>query len=131
MEIRTVSPKPLNWDRKYNFVQAVHVKNPTNILFISGQASLDDDGNVIHKGDIEAQLRKVYDNMKAVVEEAGGSMNNIVKTTAYVTDIRYFEKEAEVRKEYFRDNIAHTIAVINNLALEGMMCEIEAIAVIE
>ena len=109
----------------------MQINNPTNMLYVSGQASLDEDGNVIHKGDIEAQLRKFYDNMKAVVEEAGGLMKNIVKATAYLTDIRYFQKEAEIRKEYFPDNIAHTIAVINNLALEGMMFEIEAIAVME
>ena len=76
-------------------------------IFIAGQLARDRDGNVVGKGDMRAQIRQVGENLKAALAAAGATLNDLVKTTTYVT--------VEVRR----------------LAHPDFMVEIEAIAVTE
>jgi enamine deaminase RidA (YjgF/YER057c/UK114 family) len=56
-------------------------------IFIAGQLARDRDGNVVGKGDMRAQIRQVGENLKAALAAAGATLNDLVKTTTYVTDI--------------------------------------------
>ena len=56
---------------------------------VSGQVPVDDSGALIGKGDIEAQTRKVFGNIQALCEAAGGSLDNIVFLNIYLTDMRF------------------------------------------
>lgn len=56
-------------------------------LHISGLVSFASDGTSVGEGDIDVQVEQVFTNMRAVVEEAGGSMDDIVSTTTYLTDV--------------------------------------------
>lgn len=103
-----------------------------NTVYIAGQVSVTGDGSVVGKGDPEAQVRQVWRNLEAAVESAGGSLQNIVKTTTYVTSIDYAAAVRQVRDELFRslNPPTSTLLVISALASPDFMVEIEAIAVV-
>ncbi len=72
-----------------------------NILYLSGQIPLDPKTGRIEAPDIEGQTRQVLENIKAIVEFAGGAMSSIVKTTVYMNSLLDFELMNEVYSEYF------------------------------
>ena len=107
------------------------VTQPGKMLFIAGQTALDEKGNIVGHGDIEAQTAQVLKNLSAVLHEAGGSSADIVKTTTYITDIEYREGLNRVRRRYFEKHPpASTLVVVKGLARKEFMVEIEAIAIL-
>ena len=100
-------------------------------IFISGQLARDQQGNVVGPGDMRAQIRQVGENIKAALEAAGATLNDLVKTTTYVTDIEEFFKHVEVRMEYFGALPTSTTVEVRRLAHPDLLVEIEAIAVVE
>src|SRR5439155_21916152 len=102
-----------------------------NTLYISGQVAQDRDGNLVGKGDIAAQAAQVYANLTAVVEAAGGTLQDIVKLNTYTTSLAYRPAIAEARTKYWQsDWPASTFVVISSLASPDFLVEIEAIAVL-
>ncbi len=105
-----------------------HANKVGNMVFISGQIPLNTEG-VVAEG-IEAQAKQCLENVKAIVEEAGGTLGNIVKTTIFLTDLGNFTQVNEVYASYFTENHpARTTVEISKLPL-GVGIEIEAIAVL-
>jgi 2-iminobutanoate/2-iminopropanoate deaminase len=102
------------------------------IVWISGQVSQDKNGKMVHKGDFAGQARQALSNLKAMVEAAGGTINDIIKANTYLTDLRYREELARVRAEFFPDGKlpASTLVGVAGLADPDMLVEIEAIAVL-
>lgn len=100
-------------------------------IFISGQLARDPKGDVVAPGDMRAQMRQVGENIKAAVEAAGGTLNDIVKTNTYVTDIEEFFKHVDVRMEYFGALPTSTTVEVRKLAHPDLVVEVEAIAVID
>jgi 2-iminobutanoate/2-iminopropanoate deaminase len=101
-------------------------------IYVAGQLPYDGDGNLIGQGDIKAQARRVFENVRKVVEAGGGTMNEVVKLTVFVTDVRYREPYGEVRSEFFGPNPpASTLVQVANLAVPGALIEIEAVAVLD
>lgn len=74
-----------------------------NLVFLSGQIPLDPATMEIVGGDFEARARRVFDNLKAVTEAAGGSLDQIVKLTVYLTDLENFATVNAVMAEYFNE----------------------------
>ncbi|PWB78330.1 MAG: reactive intermediate/imine deaminase [Candidatus Methylomirabilota bacterium] len=70
------------------------------LLFTSGQIALDPATGALIDGDISAQTRQVLDNLKAVLEAGGSSLNHVIKATVYLTDLNNFAKMNEVYAEY-------------------------------
>jgi len=100
-------------------------------IYISGQASLDADGRLVGRGDVVAQMRKVLDNMKIVLAAAGGTLDDVVKVTVYLGNVDERPKVNQVRQEYFGANRpASTLIEISRFAMDGMLIEIEAVAVV-
>jgi len=113
-----------------NYSHGVLVK-PGNLLFIAGQTAIGPDGTIVGRGDPYAQAKQVFENMAAVLSEADGDFNDIVKITTYITDISYRVKVNEARKEYFqKDFPASTLVVVKGLADAEFLVEVEAIACI-
>ena len=113
-----------------NYSHGVLVK-PGNLLFIAGQTAIGPDGTIVGIGDPYAQAKQVFENMAAVLSEADGDFNDIVKITTYITDISYRAKVNEARKEYFqKDFPASTLLVVKGLADADFLVEVEAIACI-
>jgi 2-iminobutanoate/2-iminopropanoate deaminase len=100
-------------------------------IFIAGQLARDRHGNVVGKGDMRAQLRQVGENIKAALAAAGATLNDLVKTTTYVTDIDEFFKHVDVRMEYFGALPTSTTVEVRRLAHPDFLVEVEAIAVID
>ncbi len=106
-----------------------HANKAGNMVFISGQIPLTADGTLIDES-IEAQAKQCLENVKSIIEEAGGTLENIVKTTIFVTDLGNFAKVNEVYATFFTQNHpARTTVEISKLPL-GVGIEIEAIAVL-
>lgn len=102
-----------------------------NTIYVAGQLPYDKNGTLIGVGDIKAQTRRVFENIKKIVTAGGGTMDDIVKVTVFVTDVRYREPYGEVRSEFFGANPpASTLVQISNLAIPDALIEIEAIAVL-
>jgi len=102
-----------------------------NTLYISGQVSQDLDGNIVGRGDIVAQAAQVFANLKAVVEAAGASLQDVVKLTTYTTSLANRQAIAEARAKYWQsDWPASTFVVISSLAAPDFLVEVEAIAVL-
>jgi len=102
-----------------------------HIIFISGQLARDQQGNVVGKGDMRAQLRQVGENLKAALAAAGATLNDLVKTTTYVTDIDAFFNHVDVRMEYFGALPTSTTVEVRRLTHPDFLVEVEAIAVID
>jgi reactive intermediate/imine deaminase len=101
------------------------------LLFVAGQVALDQEGNLVGEGDAAAQARQVLTNLKSVVEEAGGQMSDVARTTLYLTRLEDRGPVAEVRKEFFPAPApANTLLVVASLAAPEFLVEIDAIVAI-
>ena len=113
------------------YSQGIKVSQAQTILFLSGQVAYAADGGVGCRGDFKGQARGAYEAIKALVESQGGTMENIIKITTYVTDMRYRLDLAPVREEFLgKKGPASTLVEISALAHPDWMIEIEAIAVL-
>ena len=117
------------WDPPM-YSQAVKVTGAETILYISGQVAYGDNGTAAHPGDFKAQARAALQALKAQVEAGGGTMANIVKVNAYLTDIRHRADYAAIREEFFGKKMpASTRVGVSALAQPEFLIEVEAIAV--
>jgi len=99
-------------------------------LFVSGQIAIVPETGELIKGDIESETEQILKNIKAIVEEAGGSMENIVKTTIYLKDMSNFSRVNEIYGKFFTALPPTRATVeISNLP-KSVDIEIEAIAVL-
>src|SRR3990170_7558268 len=115
MATKTIQPESLNNPRP-RYSQGIQAEGG-KLLFIAGQTASDKYGNVVGKGDIKAQTRQVFDNIKAVLQAAGGSLDNLVMTTTYITDRKYREGYNEVRSQCYKKNPpTSTLVIVKGLA---------------
>lgn len=130
MARKTVQPKTLN-DPRPRYSQGI-LNEGGKLLFVAGQTASDQAGNVVGKGDIKAQTKQVFANLKAVLEEAGGTLDDLVMTTTYITDREYREGYNEVRRGlYKKDPPTSTLVIVKGLAHPDYLIEIAGIAVIQ
>lgn len=100
-----------------------------DMLFLSGQAAIDDHGTIIGVDNFDAQLEQTFNNVDNILETAGSDRSNIVKVTIYLTDIGNFPKIVDARKKYFSEPYpADTTVEVSALALPELMIEIDVIA---
>ncbi|QLC22576.1 RidA family protein [Parasphingopyxis sp. CP4] len=100
-----------------------------DLLFLSGQAAIDESGAIFGAGDFEAQLAQTFANIDRVLAAGGSSRDRIVKVTIYLTDMGNFPAMVEARKRYFSAPWpADTIVEVKALALPELMVEIDVIA---
>ena len=103
-----------------------------NRVFIAGQLARDAQGNLVGKGDIVAQTRQVFENLKICLETVGAGFDNVAKLNVYLTDIgRHLEDIAKVRQEYFSEPVPSTTVGVAALADPDALVEIEANVVLE
>ena len=109
-----------------------HVAKVGKTLYIAGQVARDVQGRLVGKGDFDAQARQVYTNLKNILQEAGGGLKNIVKTTTILTHFGHVESFRKIRNEFFGEIMfPNTLMVIESLASPDFMIEVEAIAVLD
>ena len=98
-----------------------------NLLFTSGQIALDPaTGNVV-EGGIAEQTHRVMKNLTAVVEAAGGKMENIVKTTCFLAEMADFAAFNEIYAQYITEKLARSCVAVKTLP-KNVLCEVEVVA---
>ena len=121
---------PWKQGSRYTFSAAVKTGN---LLFISGMTAGDPEtGEIVGKGDIVAQTRFIYQKMEQVLEAAGATFDDIVKTQEYITTTESYKETAKIRREYFRNGFpAATGVVVKRLLRKDALIEIDAIAILD
>ena len=131
MEKTLVNPPDL-YPTPWKFNQAIKITNPGSLVFLSGIVGYEQDGTLPQ--DIVTQAENAYESLKQVVEGAGGTLQDVVKTNVYVGEEYQIHKDQlrEVRARYFNDeNVpATTLLRVAGFAQTGYLFEIEAIAVL-
>jgi enamine deaminase RidA (YjgF/YER057c/UK114 family) len=101
------------------------------IIYVSGQISLDKSGILVGKGDILAQSRQAFENLKIALESVGAKMSDIVKLNYYMVDMSRMPEFRSIRDSFFPDKQrmpASTAIGVTRLALPDLLVEIEAVA---
>jgi 2-iminobutanoate/2-iminopropanoate deaminase len=101
------------------------------LLYVSGQVSWDTSGNIVGKGDVSAQARQTFRNLRQVLQAAGGDLGSLMKMTTYITRIEDRPAVAEARGEVFDGEVpASTLIVVKSLFHPDFLVEIEGVAVV-
>jgi enamine deaminase RidA (YjgF/YER057c/UK114 family) len=109
-----------------------HVAKAGSTLYIAGQVAKDLQGHLVGQGDFETQARQVFTNLKNILEETGGNLNNIAKITTFLTHPSYRDAYRKVRQEFLQEPLpANTLLIVESLASPDYMIEVEAIAVLD
>ena len=110
------------------YSQALQV---ANLVYTSGQIPIDPATGVFVEGGIKEQTRQSLTNVKAILAEAGLSLNNVVKTTVFMADMNDFADMNSVYAEFFTEPYPARSAVAVKTLPKGAMVEIEVVAAIE
>jgi len=114
-----------------HFSQATAIAARGTLVFISGMTSRRADGTIAGIGDIEAQTRQVCENLKAAVEAAGGTLDDVCRVDVYVRNMEHFDLIHKVRREYFKAPApASTMVEVTKMTSPEYLIEINAIAVL-
>ncbi|MBA4220553.1 RidA family protein [Bosea sp. (in: a-proteobacteria)] len=114
-----------------HFSQATAIEARGRLVFLSGMTSRRADGSIAGIGDVSEQTRQVCENLKAAVEEAGGTLDDICRVDVYVRNMEHFDAIHKVRREYFTGIApASTMVEICKMTSPDYLIEINAIAVI-
>lgn len=128
-----INPNELFNSIQYGFSQ-ITVCKPGRFVFISGQVAWDENLQIVGKGDLKIQTQKALDNLKAAIESAGGTLENIAMLRIYKVD--YIKEDgpviSELLKKYFGVSTppASTWVSVKGLANEEFLIEIEAQAIL-
>jgi 2-iminobutanoate/2-iminopropanoate deaminase len=102
------------------------------IVWLAGQVGMADASRNSLAGDFDGQVREVFARLNETLEEAGGSLADMVTMTVFITDARYGDRFTELRKEIFGDNFpASALITVDGLARPEMLVEVQGIAVME
>ena len=113
------------------FSQATVVEAKGRIVFISGMTARRADGSIAGIGDITEQTRQVCENIKAAVEAAGGTLDDVCRVDVYVRNMEHFDAIHKVRREYFKPPLpASTMVEVTKMVSPDYLIEINAIAVV-
>jgi len=99
-----------------------------DMIFTAGQIPMTPDGDLLDDEEIAVQTRQSLENVKAILEEEGLTMQNVLKVTVFLDDIEDFDEMNAAYKEYFQDNPPARSAVEAGNLPKGVGVEIEAIA---
>lgn len=99
-------------------------------LHVSGMVAFDAEGSIVGEGDVETQTEQVFANLRAVVEEAGGTMDDVVSTTTYLVDVSHAPVVSAARARHFTGEVkpTHTVVGVASLARPQFLLEISAVA---
>ena len=98
-----------------------------NLIFASGQIPLNPETGVLMGNDIKAQTHRVCQNLKAVLEASGSSLENAVKTVCYLSDMTNFSEFNEVYAQYFTQKPARSCVAVKELP-KGVLVEVDVVA---
>jgi len=113
------------------YSQALDVAGGTRMLFVSGQLARADPDHAHHPGDLGRQAREIFANIDSLLREAGGSLADVVKITAFLTTLEGYADYSAIRREVFADPLPTSSTVqVSSLVTPGCLIEIEAVAIL-
>jgi enamine deaminase RidA (YjgF/YER057c/UK114 family) len=120
---------PWEWSKAFGFSQAVGVSNASQVLLCSGQTAIADDGSPPTTSDMAKQIELALSNLTTVLGAAGMTMADVVKLTAYTTDVDELLAGYGTATQFLGDNLpAMTLIGVARLAFPELKVEIEATA---
>ena len=111
----------------WGFSDAVTISGPGRVIHVSGNVGFGEDGKVV-SGGMEAEARATFANIEKTLKAAGADMSDVVKISAFITDLDAYPAYAKVRSEVFPDELPASATVQVAGLLVGAQIEIEAIA---
>ena len=116
------------WAASHRIAQGVQVGDT---VYTSGQIAMDPAGNLVGEGDLGGQARQVFANIRAILAEAGATMDDVVKITAFITDMSQYAAYSAACAEAFPNNVPASSTVSCPLLVSPeLLVEVEAVAVI-
>jgi 2-iminobutanoate/2-iminopropanoate deaminase len=107
------------------------VDGARSTVFVSGQAAISADGQLVGADDFECQVRQVFENLQMVLEQAGTGLDAVVKLTVYLTDMSRLREYTRIKGEFFTGKQPASTAVgVTALGRPEMLIEVEAVAVV-
>lgn len=114
-----------------HFSHATVTEAAGRLVFISGMLAKDVEGKIVGVGDPAVQTQQVCENLKAAVEAAGGTLEDICRVDVYVRNMEHFDQIHAVRREYFSEPLpASTMVEVTKMTTPDALVEISAIAVV-
>jgi enamine deaminase RidA (YjgF/YER057c/UK114 family) len=114
------------WAEKFGFHLGIRVGDT---VYVSGSVAWDPEGNIVGGDDMKAQSRQAFANVREILAEAGATMDDVVKITAFLTDIDRYAEYSAARAEAFSNNVPASTAVSAPALIQpGLLVEIEAVA---
>jgi 2-iminobutanoate/2-iminopropanoate deaminase len=118
------------WHAARAYSSAVKVTGGT-LVFVAGMTPVDEQRRLVGEGDFDRQVGQVWDNIELALKAAGGKLSDVVTMTVFITDMRNGNRFVELRRQKFaKDFPASALIGIAELAMPGMLIEIQAIAAI-
>ncbi len=124
---------PWSWQEPLGFVWVNDVKDVQRTLYLSGHASLDDQGQLLHPGDMRSQIHQTLGNVEAMLKAAGVSLANVVRLNFYTVDVDSTMAHWDIISERLKKagcQPASTLVGVTRLAFPGLLIEMEATAVV-
>lgn len=116
------------WEKTVGYSRAVRIGN---IIAVAGTVASDDEGNVVGKGDIYTQTVYILRKIEVALNEAGASLEDVIRTRMFITDISQFEAVGRAHGEFFKDiRPAATMVEVKALVNADYLIEIEVDAVL-
>lgn len=125
------NPTSVSIPKGYSHSAEIDLGN-CKMVVISGQIALDNKGNLIGKGNLAAQTEQVFTNIKNIVAESGGTMDNVIKIGIYMIDISQVQTMREVRNKFINQQNppTSTLVQVSKLVSDDLLIEVEATVII-
>lgn len=129
--VKLYNPAGVATPKGYSHVAAVNL-GTSKMLILSGQVAFDPQGNFIGKNDLAKQTEQVFKNIKAIAEDAGGNMNDVVKLTYFIMDASQLQIVRNVRDQFIntKQPPASSLVQVAKLFREDALIEVEATLII-
>jgi len=129
--VKLYNPATVAAPRGYSHAALIDL-GACKMLILSGQVAFDDQGNLVGAGDYEKQTGQIFNNIKHIVESAGGTMDNLVKLGVYMRDVSQIQKVRAARDRFIntKNPPASTLVEVSKLFRDDVLIEIEATAII-
>jgi 2-iminobutanoate/2-iminopropanoate deaminase len=135
IENKGVLNEAYDYPKKVSFVRGMRVElDNCMMLFISGTASVNEEGESVHPGNLQAQTRRTFENIKGLLESEGADWHDVVRTTCYLADFRHYDEFNEVRNAFYEeeglDPLPASTCIEARICRPELLVEIEAIAIV-
>lgn len=127
---KRISLRPAGWTWAENLSHDLAIQ-VGDTIWVSGMVAFDPQGNLVGEGDVRAQADKVFANIAEILTVGGGTLNDVVKITAWLTDMQLYSGYNDARAAAFPERLPASATVVSpQLVKPGLLVEVEAVAVL-